>query len=305
MGIDARGRRPKTSGVKIHLNRAGQSLGTFTPAEVRAGYDSGKFLPGDLAWQDGMDSWKPLGEVVAELAPASADASIAPVNPSAPALPSEGVPWERRKELGFFTGLFETIRGVMLEPGRTFRGMNPAGGLGAPLFFFVIMGTVTGSVAVLYQTVFTSLQGGGEEGAVAALAVSSVTVGLTIMLLPIFLVLGAFVSSALMHLGLMILGGARRPFEATFRVACYAGGSTSVLQLLPGCGGLIATIWNLVALIIGIAEVHGISKGKAAVAILLPSLVCCGLVIAMVIAVAASLGGVGEFMQQVAQEAGK
>ena len=50
--------------MKIHLNRAGQSLGQFTPEEIRAGFREGKFVGTDLAWRDGMASWQPLSEVI-------------------------------------------------------------------------------------------------------------------------------------------------------------------------------------------------------------------------------------------------
>ena len=59
----------ETSRVKIHLNRGGQSLGQFTPEELRAGFRDGKFAGTDLAWRDGMPMWKPLSEVIDELAP--------------------------------------------------------------------------------------------------------------------------------------------------------------------------------------------------------------------------------------------
>lgn len=292
MGIDARGRWPKTSGVKIHLNRAGQSLGTFTPAEVRAGYDSGKFLPGDLAWHDGMDSWKPLGEVIAELAPAPGEAAPGAVVP-APQHP-QGIAWERRQEIGFLNGLLETIRGVLLEPTATFAGMQKTGGLAAPLFFYVFLGSIALLVTFFYQFVFQSMgmvASEGDKEVFAALFGSAVAMGLIIVFAPLMVAAGAFIGSAITHLMLMIVGGANRPFEATFRVMCYAGGSTAVLQLVPVCGAWVASIWMIVAQVIGLSEVHGITKMRAAVAVLLPLVLCCGLAIAVfVIAFGVGMG---------------
>jgi hypothetical protein len=95
----------------------------------------------------------------------------------------------------------------------------------------------------------------------------------------------------------MVVGGAKRPFEATFRVACYAGGSTAVLQLLPMCGTIASSIWNFVCMVIGLSEVHGISKGRAAVAVLLPSIVCCGLALVAITAVVMAAGGMSEFLK--------
>jgi hypothetical protein len=92
---------------------------------------------------------------------------------------------------------------------------------------------------------------------------------------------------------LLLLGGARRDFEATFRVAAY-GHAISVLVLLPFCGGLVAFVWWVAVGTVGLSEVHGIGRGKALAAILLPVLVvccCCAGAIALVVGGAASLAG--------------
>jgi len=74
---------------------------------------------------------------------------------------------------------------------------------------------------------------------------------------------------------LLLLGGARRDFEATLRVVCFAQ-ATSVVFLVPFCGQLIGAVWTLVLYVIGLAQAHEISTGKAAAAALLPLvLLCC------------------------------
>ena len=88
----------------------------------------------------------------------------------------------------------------------------------------------------------------------------------------------------------MLVGGANRPFEATFRVVCYAGGATAVLQLLPLCGGIAASVYNLVLLVIGISTVQAISKARTITAIFLPAFVCCGI---FILSVAGSLAYLG------------
>ena len=59
------------------------------------------------------------------------------------------------------------------------------------------------------------------------------------------------------------------------RVVAYSMGSTSLLQVIPVCGGVFAAVWAIVANIIGLAQTHEISTGKAAAAVLVPILVCC------------------------------
>jgi hypothetical protein len=74
----------------------------------------------------------------------------------------------------------------------------------------------------------------------------------------------------------MIVGGANKPFEATFRVLAFSQGSTGPLQMIPVCGGLIAFVWWLVCDCIGLARAHETSTGRAVIAVLLPLIVCCG-----------------------------
>lgn len=295
MVIDAVARSGKIVAMKIHLNRGGQSLGQFTPDEVRAGFTEGKFVGTDLAWRDGMPSWRPLAEVIDELAPATVVGDAPPL----PVTVHDGLPWEKRAEAGFLASLFETIRLVLLEPKAAFVAMKQTGGLGAPLFFFVLVASVGGAAGIFYQTVINTIQPASTpaEQALMTMFTSTAAMGASIMVLPIIFALVAFVSAGLIHLSLILVGGAKRPFEATFRVACYAGGSTAVLQLLPLCGALISSVWNFVCMVIGLSEVHGIGKGRAAFAVLLPTIVCCGLVFAAIVALIASLGGLEEVLK--------
>lgn len=277
--------------MKIHLNRAGQSLGQFTPGEVRAGFKGGRFTAADLAWRDGMPMWRPLGDVIDEIAPD--DAASPESAPPSPVLAGEsGFPWDKRGQMGFFNALFETIRMVLLEPTRAFRAMPPTGGFGAPLFFFVLCSTI-GAIAVIgYQAAFNAVSTAAAMSPAERMMVetfaSPVFIGMMIIIMPVLFVAGAFLSAGIYHLALMVVGGAKKPYEATFRIVSYAGGACSILQLVPVCGGFIMWIWSLVLMVIGFSEVHGISRGRALIAVLLPVIVCCVLTFAVIIAMGAS-----------------
>ena len=289
----------ETNCVKIHLNRGGQSLGQFTPEEVRSGYREGKFAGTDLAWRDGMPMWKPLSEVIDELAPDDGGEGTRIAPP-----PVDGLPWERRREIGFFNGLFETIRLVLLEPTKAFTAMPVTGGLGAPLFFYVLVGSIGALAGFFYQAVLNSVAPAGtpQEEAVAAMLGSTAVIGGSIMMMPVVLAAVAFVTSGLIHLALMILGGANRPFESTFRVVCYAGGATAVLQLLPVCGSIAMTVWNLIVMVLGISVVQKIGTGRSFVAVVFPLLLCCAAILAAVFALIAAAGGLAVVLEQAAQQ---
>ncbi len=53
--------------MKYHLARGEEQLGTFSDLDVSAGLRSGKFLPTDLCWTEGMAGWLPLKEHLQEL----------------------------------------------------------------------------------------------------------------------------------------------------------------------------------------------------------------------------------------------
>src|SRR5262249_6324845 len=98
----------------------------------------------------------------------------------------------------------------------------------------------------------------------------------TIILVPLFVVIGLFIGSAIVHLCLMIVGGANQPFETTFRVIAFSQGSAGPLQIIPICGGLISGIWALVCNCIGLARAHETDTGRAVLAVFLPVIVFCG-----------------------------
>lgn len=270
--------------MKIHLNRSGQSLGQFMPDEVREGYRDGRFQSSDLAWRDGMSMWRPLGEVIDEIAPDDGTSSAPSLPPS-----QDGPAWEQRADKGVFGALLDTVRSVLLEPSATFSTMRQTGGLWSPLLFFMLLGSIAFLASLFYEFVWQSLGlAAADEQKTEALQLvfgSALVMVMLVFLAPLIVALSAFLGAGITHLFLILVGGAKRPFEATFRVVCYAAGSTAILQLLPICGAWIASIWVLVAEIIGLSEVHGITRARAAVAVLLPMVLCCGLIVAFFVVV--------------------
>ncbi|MEY3828322.1 MAG: hypothetical protein RL636_23 [Verrucomicrobiota bacterium] len=99
--------------MQIHVARPPNQLGVFTLEEVAAGLQSGRFLPTDQAWRDGMAAWTPLNQWeefrgVAAAVPASpADVAVAPSQ----------VPWEQGKSVGSF---FATLKAAVFAPRETF-----------------------------------------------------------------------------------------------------------------------------------------------------------------------------------------
>jgi hypothetical protein len=197
---------------------------------------------------------------------------------------SPGTPWESRDRLGLVNAYVETTKQVLLSPTAFFRAMPVAGGIGAPLAFGVLTAYIGAVVSALYQMVLNSVMGSwasqftqGGEAFERLIPILTQGAGLlmTLILGPLFALAGIFVGAAITHLFLMMFSGAGRGFEATLRTVSYCQ-ATQLLQILPLCGGIVASVWGIVVLIIGLSEAHGVSRGTAAAAVLVPLLlVCC------------------------------
>ena len=192
-----------------------------------------------------------------------------------------------------FSRFAATTHDVLLAPAAFFRTMRREGGLGAPLLYGIV-GTVAGGViAGIYQMIFATLSAGleGPDAAQQQALLSLFSTGCVVVLLPVLAVLSMVVGAAIYHVMLLLLGAARQPFETTMRVSAYAKGATSLLNVVPVCGGLIAAVWAIVACIVGLAETHEIPLGKAAAAVLIPIAACCVLALLLYASVAALLVG--------------
>jgi len=217
--------------------------------------------------------------------PGAAPPSAAALPPSGAGAPQgPGIPWDRRDRIGLVSALVETTRDVLTQPGAFFRAMPVTGGIASPLLYAVIVGWLGLVASAFYQAVFHSVVGSGlgafgsERPELAALLgwvegwagfVAQAVFG------GVFVAVGVFVAAGVLHLVLLLLGGVRRDFEATFRVVSFAQ-ATSILFLVPFCGQFVGGLWTLVLYVLGLAEAHQIGHGKATAAVLLPIvLVCC------------------------------
>jgi len=283
----------------IHINRGGTSLGTFSEEDVRAGLRSGRFAGTDLGWREGMASWQALSqfsEFAADIPsgaptpppsapppPAASTITPAPTGPTPETTPARsGLPWDERQTKGLLNAFIEALQIVVRKPVAAFTAMKREGGLGEPLLYAVIGGTFGGVFAVTYNfalRLFTPF--GDRQGAVAHLFGGLGWIFL-LVLTPLFVAIGMFVASAILHVCLMIVGGAKQSFETTFRVVCFAEGSASPLLVIPFCGGLITGIWKIVLYCIGLARAHETDTGRAVIAVLLPLIVCCGGIIFLI-----------------------
>ena len=269
----------------FHINRSGTNLGTFSEDEVRDGLRSGKFAGTDLGWREGMATWEPLAQISEFAQETGPDAASPPpqfaggaVSYGATVVARSGLPWDDRQQKGFFTAFVETLQMVLTRPAEAFMAMKREGGFGEPLIYGVIGASVGGIVSFLFSLALQSFGFFANHrnafGAMTGMGIGSVAF---VILFPLAIIIGLFIGAAIIHLCLMIVGGANQPFETTFRVLAFTQGATGVLQVIPICGGVIAAVWGLVVNCIGLARAHETDTGRAVLAVFLPVILCCGL----------------------------
>ena len=260
----------------IHVARGGANIGSFPLEEIQEGLRTGRFLPTDMAWEEGMPDWRPLSQVMAGKgaggvpAPGPAEINALPISSES----GGGLPWEHRQTLGLVKAFIDPLTVVLTKPSEAFGMRKIEVGLIELLLYELYGGSVGWIISLLVRIGVQSM--GFMADRQAALFGTGVGIIGMIFLIPIMLICGAFVWSGLVHLCLMMVGGAKKPFEATFRVICFSHGSTGPLAIIPVCGGFVAAIYNIVLQCMGLARAHETEMGKAVMAVLLPIIVCCG-----------------------------
>jgi hypothetical protein len=183
----------------------------------------------------------------------------------------------------------ETTKQVLGAPKPFFRTMPTEGGIGPPLLYAVLIGWIGVVVAGFYSALFQSIMGPSlapfarnpELAEALGFAQSWLGFFVQAVVAPVGITIGVFIAAGIFHLMLLVLGGAQRDFEATFRAVSYAQ-APAIAMIIPFCGSPIAWIWGLVLYVIGISEAQRVSRGKAAAAVLLPLLLlccCCGVLV--------------------------
>ena len=204
--------------------------------------------------------------------------------------PEELPPWESGE--GFIGAFFQTTREVLFSPTQFFKKVSATGGYWAPLIYGVICGVIGGCGAILWQWLFASQ--------FLPVQISSMIPFLSIFLiifliaLPFLIVFSLLIGSGITHLCLMIVGGNKKGFESTFRALSYSY-SGNLFGVIPFIGSTIGGIYSLILIIFGVRECHGISTGKAVLAVLLPLIIIFGLGLLLAILFPLILGSMGFF----------
>jgi hypothetical protein len=163
----------------------------------------------------------------------------------------------------------ETLKESFRSPKEFFARMPKTGGLLNPLLYGLILETLGGLIGYLWSLVF----GSPFHSNLREAGISAVAIGIAIPFLVFFSIL---VWAAVLHVSLLLVGGAKEDFESTLRVVCYSA-SPEILAVIPVLGGLIKFFWKFYINVVGLREVHSITTAKSVTAVILPAVICCGI----------------------------
>ncbi len=199
---------------------------------------------------------------------------------------SEGLllpPWERRERFGFLNGLYLTIKDVLLTPRNFFHRMPSQVGLAQPLYFALVLGVVAAFFGWMWSLAGSSLQMFVAED-FDEIVKGPLFSFMAFLFSPITIAILVFIKAGLIHLMLMMVGGNKLGFEATFRVAAY-GEAASILALVPFCGGVLGVFWSLFITIVGLYSIHETDPWRAVLAVVAPMALCLSFISASAILV--------------------
>ena len=172
-------------------------------------------------------------------------------------------PWESGE--GFISAFFRTTRDSLFSPTRFFKKVGAGEGYWPPLIYGVIIGIIGFGGSLIWQWLLLSQWVPFQR--FSDLPYSSYFTLLTVAL-PLAVAFSIVYGGVLTHLSLMIVGGNKKGFQRTFRAVSYSF-SGSLFGIIPIIGSTIGTIYILILTIIGIREGHGLSTGRAFLAVLL------------------------------------
>ena len=147
----------------------------------------------------------------------------------------------------------ETAKMVVMQPTAFFQTMPRSGGFVSPLIFMLVMSVIYAVIATLASIVSFGWLG--------------MTAIFSVILTPIFAIIGVFVVAAIVCVIWMMMGS-KEKFEASFRIVCYCSAIwpiVAVLGLIPYVGGAVGVIWGSWLLILASVHVHQIAQKTATI----------------------------------------
>jgi hypothetical protein len=190
--------------------------------------------------------------------------------------PAGGLPdWETRGTLWNVPSFFITIQQVLFSPSATFRGLKRDSAIFNAFLFGLIGSSLGGILGALWNSLINVMGVIPQTSPLFQHMQGANNLVIAVFLAPLFSALGLFIGSGVLHVLLMLVGGANRPYAITFKVMAYASGATGLLNIVPVLGSIAAVIWLICICVLGLKEAHETTTGRALLAVLMPLILCC------------------------------
>jgi len=161
-------------------------------------------------------------------------------------------------------------------------------------YYAVIIAVYSLLSAVVFATAMGSLgsmMGLGQFGIMAGVGAGIGGAAVVFVMLFVFGIIATFISGAIIHIGVFIVGG-KNGIEQTIKAVMYGSTPGLLLGWTPIIGA-IAGLWSLVLEVLGIRQLQDITTGRAIIAVIIPIAII-GIIVALLAAsMAAIITGMG------------
>jgi hypothetical protein len=180
-------------------------------------------------------------------------------------------PWESGE--GFIGAFLQTVKESLFSSSHFFKKVAQGDGYWSPLIYGIISGIIGMGGALFWQWIIFS-----QWFPIHRLPDVPYTFLLLLVsiALPFLVVFSILFESSIIQVCLVIVGGNKNGFQATFRAVAYSF-SGQLFGIIPYIGSTLGGIYTLILIIFGVREGHGISTGRAVLAIFFPFIVMIGL----------------------------
>ncbi len=209
--------------------------------------------------------------------------------PPAPGDGSPGTAWDRGS--GRFPDDFlRAWKESVLSPSRFFAGLEPGVSLWRAVLYYLVLAVVGCGLNLMWTAWLGGLGGAAELYELTGLSPAQVQL-VGFLATPFLALVGLGFFCLLYHLLVMLLVERPRGLRETARILSYAWAGPQVFLGIPFVGSMVAGVWSVILLVIGIREHHRTSTLRAAGVALVPVLLF--VLVPFVVFVLVVLGAVG------------
>ena len=174
-------------------------------------------------------------------------------------------------------GFWDKIKYIVSDPNLFFERVKLEQGIKNSILMYAIVGAFFSVISYAFSFGMMSMisrgYGGLGEFGFLYSALPFVMLGVGLIM--------TFIYSGLIH-ALIIAFKGEGTYSSSYNVYAYSMIPYLIFSVIPMVG-FLAIIYSIILMIIGISKVHNISKGKAALACLLPAVLVIGLLIGLAI----------------------